>query len=288
MVLGGLAIALELHVRRSSAVTSAPSRPKAPPKFCPPPLARHTRASGKVRQDIVAPNPLSRLLDTVIQERQGVFDVRASRAFQRWRLVWIMSSIIVFYQVIAEACPTMVMSRYNNKNILFKTRCCVCRNLDRARPRYYTLTPETTQNAPIPCVAFTDRRCRDQKAPLPGAAGALPPASSRIDPSWPSIPPRDASSRRQPHRSQQRAAVLAGAVDLDIVAAAPNDQGLIRLPLEGHPPTLVSLDDLSIHPAETATSAPWSAGFPPAWSSWVSGWAVSTPSSAAASPRARG
>ncbi len=58
------------------------------------------------------------------------------------------------------------------------------------------------------------------------------------------------------HTDHNNGRVLAGAVDLDIVAAAaPNDQGLIRLHSEGYPPTVVSLDDLSIHPAETATSA---------------------------------
>jgi galactokinase len=58
------------------------------------------------------------------------------------------------------------------------------------------------------------------------------------------------------HTDHNHGRVLAAAVDLDIVAAAaPNAEGVIRLHSEGYEPAVVRLDDLSIQPAETATSA---------------------------------
>ena len=53
------------------------------------------------------------------------------------------------------------------------------------------------------------------------------------------------------HTDHQHGRVLAGSIDLDIIAvAAPNGEGVIRLKSEGFPMDVVELDDLEIHPEE--------------------------------------
>ena len=53
------------------------------------------------------------------------------------------------------------------------------------------------------------------------------------------------------HTDHQHGRVLAGSLDLDIIAvAAPNGEGVIRLKSEGFPMDVVELDDLEIHPEE--------------------------------------
>lgn len=53
------------------------------------------------------------------------------------------------------------------------------------------------------------------------------------------------------HTDHQHGRVLAGSIDLDIIAvAAPNGEGVIRLKSEGFPMDVVKLDDLEIHPEE--------------------------------------
>ena len=67
------------------------------------------------------------------------------------------------------------------------------------------------------------------------------------------------------HTDHQHGRVLAGSIDLDIIAvAAPNGEGVIRLKSEGFPMDVVELDDLEIHPEEYNRSvsilrgiAPW-------------------------------
>ncbi len=53
------------------------------------------------------------------------------------------------------------------------------------------------------------------------------------------------------HTDHQHGRVLAGSIDLDIIAvAAPNGENVIRLKSEGFPMDVVELDDLEIHPEE--------------------------------------
>ena len=53
------------------------------------------------------------------------------------------------------------------------------------------------------------------------------------------------------HTDHQHGRVLAGSIDLDIIAvAAPNGEGVIRLKSEGFPMDVVELEDLEIHPEE--------------------------------------
>ena len=53
------------------------------------------------------------------------------------------------------------------------------------------------------------------------------------------------------HTDHQHGRVLAGSIDLDIIAvAAPNGENVIRLKSEGCPMDVVELDDLEIHPEE--------------------------------------
>ncbi len=53
------------------------------------------------------------------------------------------------------------------------------------------------------------------------------------------------------HTDHQHGRVLAGSVDLDIIAAAaPNGERVIRLQSEGFPMDVVDLDDLEVHPEE--------------------------------------
>lgn len=58
------------------------------------------------------------------------------------------------------------------------------------------------------------------------------------------------------HTDHQLGKVLAGAVDLDTVAAvALNGENTIRVLSEGYPLCEIALDDLSVHPAEIGTTA---------------------------------
>ncbi|MDO4973854.1 MAG: galactokinase family protein [Eubacteriales bacterium] len=58
------------------------------------------------------------------------------------------------------------------------------------------------------------------------------------------------------HTDHQLGKVLAGAVDLDTIAAvAPNGEPVIRVQSEGYPRCVIELDDLAVHPAETGTTA---------------------------------
>lgn len=58
------------------------------------------------------------------------------------------------------------------------------------------------------------------------------------------------------HTDHQGGHVLAGSVDLDILAvAAPRHDGLIRVQSEGFPMDCIDLSDTSVHPEETDTSA---------------------------------
>lgn len=53
------------------------------------------------------------------------------------------------------------------------------------------------------------------------------------------------------HTDHQHGRVLAGSIDLDIIAAvAPNGKNVIRLQSEGFPMDVVELDDLEVHPEE--------------------------------------
>ena len=57
------------------------------------------------------------------------------------------------------------------------------------------------------------------------------------------------------HTDHQHGRVLAGSVDLDVIAAvAPNGERVIRIQSEGFPMDVVELDDLEIHPEEYNTS----------------------------------
>ena len=57
------------------------------------------------------------------------------------------------------------------------------------------------------------------------------------------------------HTDHQHGRVLAGSVDLDVIAAvAPNGERVIRIQSEGFPMDVVDLDDLEIHPEEYNTS----------------------------------
>lgn len=58
------------------------------------------------------------------------------------------------------------------------------------------------------------------------------------------------------HTDHQLGKVLAGAVDLDTVAAvAPNGEAVIRVQSEGYPLCVIALDDLAVHPEENGTTA---------------------------------
>ncbi|MGN1404548.1 MAG: galactokinase [Ruminococcus sp.] len=58
------------------------------------------------------------------------------------------------------------------------------------------------------------------------------------------------------HTDHQHGCVLAAAVDLDVIAiAAFHEDGIIRLESAGYPRDTVELDDLTVHPSETGTSA---------------------------------
>lgn len=58
------------------------------------------------------------------------------------------------------------------------------------------------------------------------------------------------------HTDHQHGRVLAGSVDLDVIAAvAPSGDGTIRIQSEGFPMDVVELDDLEVHPEEANTSA---------------------------------
>ena len=57
------------------------------------------------------------------------------------------------------------------------------------------------------------------------------------------------------HTDHQHGRVLAGSVDLDIIAAvAPNNKNVIRIQSEGFPMDVVELDDLEIREEEKNTS----------------------------------
>jgi len=57
------------------------------------------------------------------------------------------------------------------------------------------------------------------------------------------------------HTDHQHGRVLAGSVDLDVIAAvAPNGERTIRVQSEGFPMDVVDLDDLEVHPEEYNTS----------------------------------
>ena len=58
------------------------------------------------------------------------------------------------------------------------------------------------------------------------------------------------------HTDHQHGRVLAGSIDLDVVAAvAPSGDNVIRIQSEGFPMDVVDLDDLEVHPEEYNTSA---------------------------------
>lgn len=58
------------------------------------------------------------------------------------------------------------------------------------------------------------------------------------------------------HTDHQHGRVLAGSVDLDVIAAvAPSGDRTIRIQSEGFPMDVVELDDLEVHPEEANTSA---------------------------------
>lgn len=72
------------------------------------------------------------------------------------------------------------------------------------------------------------------------------------------------------HTDHQWGRCLAGSVNLDTIAcASPNGTNLVRIQSRNHRMAEVSLDDLSVRPAESGNSCPWSGGWPPACGRWA-------------------
>ena len=84
------------------------------------------------------------------------------------------------------------------------------------------------------------------------------------------------------HTDHQHGRVLAGSIDLDVIAAvAPSGDGFIRIQSEGFPMDVVDLGDLS-----TTPPPPSSGALPPGSSAKAAPWRASTPAPPPASSRA--